>query len=391
MPCLEASIAGHAVGEGAALTDLTMHKTALIKRDGRRIAYYDFAPDGQIPPARTEADSLTGDPLTKGPELRWNPLLGEWTIVAGYRMDRPQLPKQDTCPLCPGGAEIPTSFEIVSFDNRFPGFVRGAEKPDMPPTELYPVEAGRGVCEVLVYTEAHTGTFAELPTEVIYRLVHVWTDRTRDLALVPEVRCVYPFENKGREIGVTLDHPHGQIYAFPYIPPRIQRELDQTLAAERRGSCLFCDIIEREMHDDVRVVAQSDHFLAVIPFYARYPYEIHLYARRHGCTWLPGLSGDEQADLARMLKLITARYDNLFGFSFPYMMVMHQLPASDSACWHYHVEFYPPYRSAEKLKYLASVESGAGSFLMDEYPERTAPRLAALEPADVPMPVVRVR
>jgi len=372
------------------LTSVRMNKTVLHKSDGRRIVYFDFVPEGTPAPVRTQADSIPGEPLAKGPEMRWNPLLGEWTIVAGYRMDRPQLPPQEKCPLCPGGAEIPEPFEIVTFDNRFPAFWRETGMPDTEGSPLCPVAPARGACEVLVYTQEHGGSFAELPVETIYRLVHVWADRTRDLHAIPEVQCAFPFENKGEIIGVTLHHPHGQVYAFPFVPPRIASELENARQAELRGGCLFCDILRLEQSDGRRIVAETEHFLAVVPFFARLPFEVHLYGKRHGCSWLPDLTSAESTDLACMLKLIAARYDALYAFSFPYMMVMHQLPPALCESYHFHVEFYPPHRSRDKLKYLASVESGAGSFLMDAYPERTAAELRALMPQTVPAPALEI-
>ncbi len=316
-------------------------------------------------------------------ELRYNPLLGQWVATATARQDRTFLPPADYCPLCPtkpGGfpTEIPASdYDIVVFENKFPSLRTHPDEPAVPDDDLYRVEPGKGVCEVVVYSPNHSSTLAEEPVEQIYKLILVWTDRFLELGNLDFVHYVFEFENKGPEVGVTLHHPHGQIYAYPFIPPVIERELTRSrLHFEERGSCLICDIVLKEQHDGTRVIAENASFIAVIPFFAGYPYETHIYAKRH-LSAFPDLERSEQRDLAEILKQVLVAFDGLFSRSFPYIMSIHQRPTDGGMYdyYHFHIEFYPPMRSAEKLKYLAGSEAGAGMFINDTLPEQKASEL----------------
>jgi UDPglucose--hexose-1-phosphate uridylyltransferase len=316
-------------------------------------------------------------------ELRWNPLLGEWVATATHRQERTFLPPADFCPLCPtapGGfpTEIPEStYDIVVFENRFPSLRSDPPAPAVEGSELYPVRPAAGVCEVVVYTPQHSSTLAAEPVEQIYKLVQVWTDRFRALDALPFVDYVFIFENKGEAIGVTLHHPHGQIYAYPFIPPRILTELEQSRAHfKKTGSCLICDIVSEERRDGRRVVTANDSFVAVIPFFARYPYEVHISSTRH-LQALTEMDDVEQRDLAEILKALLTAYDKLFNLSFPYMMVLHGRPSDGGNYdyYHFHIEFYPPLRTATKLKYLAGSETGAGLFINDTLAEEKAAEL----------------
>lgn len=319
--------------------------------------------------------------------MRWNPLLEEWVVTATHRQDRTFLPPKDYCPLCPakpGGfpTEVPASnYEIVCFENRFPTFRQNPGEPSVEGDDLFRVEKSRGVCEVVLYTPRHDGSLTDLSLDEIEKLVLVWTDRYRDLGSRKEIKYVFIFENKGEIIGVTIPHPHGQIYAFPYIPPQIRRELDASKKYYRKkGSCLLCDILGKERADGRRLVCENRSFTAVIPFYARYPYEVHLFSRRHLGS-LAEMREKEHRDLACLLKELLLRYDALWDRSLPYMMVMHQSPTDGRAYphYHFHIEFYPPYRTPDKLKFLAGCESGAGTFINDTLPEEKAAELRALK------------
>jgi UDPglucose--hexose-1-phosphate uridylyltransferase len=316
-------------------------------------------------------------------ELRWNPLLGEWVATATRRQERTFLPPRDYCPLCPtrpGGfpTEVPEpDYDIAVFENRFPSLRNDPENPTVESSDLYPVRPSQGICEVVLYSPNHNSSLAQEPVEQIYKLVRVWADRFRELSLLDFVKYVFIFENKGEAIGVTLHHPHGQIYAYPFIPPRIATELAQsTLHHKQTGRCLICDIQREEQTDGRRIVAENDSFIALLPFFARWPYEIHIYSQRHFQA-LTDTSAAEQRDLAAMLKMILVAYDKLFAMSFPYMMVMHQRPSDDGDydAYHFHIEFYPPLRAANRLKYLAGSETGAGMFINDTLPEEKAREL----------------
>ncbi len=318
-------------------------------------------------------------------ELRWNPLLGEWVITATQRQDRTFFPPPGYCPLCPTqpGAfetEIPfPDYDIAVFENKFPSFKPQPDIPAVAAAPLTPVAPNAGVCEVVVYSAKHDGTLADESIEQIEKLIYVWRERFAELAARPGIDYVLIFENKGQAIGVTLPHPHGQIYAFPFIPPIPAREQKNMRAHwDQAGECLLCAQLAVERQDARRVVFENAAFTLVIPFYARYPYEVHLLPRQHAAD-LRDFSPADIRKLAEALKRLLVGYDQLFGFSFPYMMLLHQQPTDGQPhpYWHFHIEFLPPHRTREKLKYLAGVESGAGSFINDTLAEEKAAELRA--------------
>lgn len=324
-------------------------------------------------------------------ELRWHPLLREWVITSTERQDRTFLPPKDYCPLCPtkpGGfpTEVPGPYRLVSFQNKFPSLRPNPPHPALEGSELYPVGDARGVCEVVVYTPEHEGTLADQSVDGIEELVWVWRDRYAELRKLEYLKYVYTFENKGEAIGVTLNHPHGQLYAFPFIPPKLERELD-SLAEHRAktGRCLVCDLVAQERSFEKRIVLESDSFTAAVPFYARYPYEVHIWSKEHRSS-LEDLGPPEVRDLARMLKGVLTKYDALWDLSMPYMMILKQRPTDGRGpeTDHFRIEFYPPLRTPQKLKYLASVESGAGTFINDTLAEEKAAELRAAGPQGLP-------
>jgi UDPglucose--hexose-1-phosphate uridylyltransferase len=327
-------------------------------------------------------------------ELRWNPLLGEWVATATHRQERTFLPPEDFCPLCPtkpGGfpTEIPgDSYDIVVFENRFPSLRSNPGATSVEGSDLYPVLPGEGVCEVVLYAPRHHSSLAQEPVEQIHKLIRVWRDRFQELSALEFVRYVFIFENKGEAIGVTLHHPHGQIYAYPFIPPHLKKELERSREHHASsGRCLLCDIVAEERKDGRRMLLENDSFCAYIPFFARWPYEVHISSRRH-LQALVDFTSDEERDLAKILKSVLAAYDKLFDTSFPYMMVLHQRPSDglDYGYYHFHIEFYPPLRSANRLKYLAGSESGAGMFINDTLAEEKAGELRRhIVPADWPL------
>ena len=319
-------------------------------------------------------------------ELRWNPVLSEWVITATHRQDRTFLPPREHCPLCPSRPGTPPTeidretFEVVVFENRFPSLHRDPPPPAVEGTPLVPVRPAAGVCEVVVYTPEHEASLGSLPPAQIERLIGAWAHRTRELGDRPEVDYVYAFENRGEAIGVTLHHPHGQIYAYPFLPPVLDRE---ATAAERHrataGGCLWCGLAAQERDDGRRLVVENETWAGGVPMAARWPYEVHLQPRRH-VGWLHELSRPEVAGLADALRRLLTGYDRLFGFPLPYVMAIHQRPTDGSSHdgYHLHFEFYPPNRSDDKLKYLAGSEAGAGAFINDTLPEETAARLRAV-------------
>jgi len=324
-------------------------------------------------------------------ELRWNPLLGEWLVTATERQERTFLPPADYCPLCPTkpGAfetEVPEpTYDVVVFENKFPSLRRDPPTPAVEASDLYPVRPAQGVCEVVLYSPDHDATLAGLPARQYLKLILAWTDRYKALSALDFVKYIFIFENKGKEIGVTLSHPHGQIYAYPFVPPVIQRELNQSLRHhEATGECLLCDIMQREIEDGRRIIFQTDHFVAYLPFFARWPYEVHILPKRHLQSFLD-FNEAEQIDLALAMKQLLVAYDAVFHKSMPYMMNIHQAPVDGMPYdyYHFHIEFYPPLRQADKLKYLAGSETGAGVFINDTLAEEKAAELRNLvKPAE---------
>jgi UDPglucose--hexose-1-phosphate uridylyltransferase len=317
-------------------------------------------------------------------ERRRDPLTGQWRTFASHRQDRTFLPPEDQCPLCPTRdpahpTEVPRpSYDIVVFDNRFPSLSADPPIPSVRPTRLYLVEPALGATEVVLYTDDHHASLARLGAPRLRKVVDVWADRYAALGSREEIQYVFVFENRGEVVGVTLHHPHGQIYAYPEIPPIPATELrvaNDYLAAT--GRCVLCDVVARERVDGVRVIAQNESFLAFVPFAARMPYEVQVASRRHA-TSLLDLTDPERSSLAEVLVEVLRGYDGLFGFPLPYVMAMHQSPTDDGQ-WlsvsHFHIEFTPLNRTATKLKYLAGSELGAGAFIADTTPEATAAEL----------------
>ncbi len=294
-------------------------------------------------------------------ELRFNELRGEEVAYAIHRQDRTFLPDRDHCPLDPtrpGGpaTEIPLAqFEIVVFDNRFPAF-----------------EAPAGAAEVVVYTDEHDGSFGALAAERAEALMWVWRHRYMELGAREDVEYVYIFENRGVEIGVTLHHPHGQIYGYPFLPPVPALEL---AADTRLGGCSQCIAMERERADERRIIYENEAVLTYVPHAARWPYEAHVALRRHRDSLLT-CEPEELRLLSVGLQTLVRGYDALFARAMPYVMAVHQAPTGgDRRDGHLHVEFYPPLREADKLKYPAGSEQGAGTFISDVLPEDAAAAL----------------
>jgi UDPglucose--hexose-1-phosphate uridylyltransferase len=290
-------------------------------------------------------------------ELRFNELRGEQVDYAIDRQERTFLPPRDHCPLdatLPGRepTEIPVpAFEIAVFDNLFPAF-----------------EAPLGAAEVVVYTDDHNASLNTLPAQRFEDLMWVWRHRYEELGAREDIGYVYIFENRGVEVGVTLHHPHGQIYGFPFLPPVPALEI---AADERLGGCAPCVLLERELADARRVVFENDGVVVYVPHAARWAYEAHVVLREHRPSLLD-CEPQELRALAAALQSLTRGYDALFDRRFPYVMAVHQAPTDGQDRGHLHVEFYPPLRTAEKLKHLAGSEQGAGTFISDTLPEESA-------------------
>ncbi|MFD1394604.1 galactose-1-phosphate uridylyltransferase [Kroppenstedtia eburnea] len=310
-------------------------------------------------------------------ELRYNPLLDDWTMVASNRKDRPTLPRTD-CPFCPGSGKVPDSYEVLKYDNDFPALMQDPPDPDPVGSAFYRTEKAHGKCEVILYSPEHQVTLPELPVPHIEKLVDLWTDRFAELEKDPRHQYVLIFENRGEEVGVTMQHPHGQIYAYSRMPLKIQRELSSCKAHhERTGRCLICEMNREEVKFQGRVIAENDHFLAYLPFFTDYPYGLFIVSKQH-LTALTDFSRSQKRSLAGILKEMTGAMDSLFNRPFPYMMVLHQRPVNGEDVekyYHFHIEFYTPLRERDKIKYYASSEMGAWAACNPSSVEETAAEL----------------
>jgi len=310
-------------------------------------------------------------------ELRYNPLLKDWVMVASHRQNRPQMPK-DWCPFCPGSGKVPDNYEVYKYDNDFPALSQNPPAPDDVATELFKTAEAYGKCEVILYSPNHTITVPELPVSHLRKLVDLWVDRFEDMAADERIKYIFIFENRGEVVGVTMPHPHGQIYGYSYIPKKIQMELDACVEHfDKNNSCLICDIMKDEMQQDKRVVIENEDFVTVLPFFTDYPYGMFIYSKRH-VPDITGFSDREKTSLAEIIKDTAGTLDALFDYQFPYMMCMHQTPVNSGDCsqyYHFHIEFYPPMRSKEKQKFNASSETGAWAPCNPTSPEEKADEL----------------
>lgn len=359
-----------------------MKRTTAHLADGREIIYFDH----DHAPARELHDPRTLDPVSTASQMRHDPVLDEWVIMASHRQNRIYHPATTDCPLCPSTSErhteIPSSdYDVAVFENRFPSLSMNAigdEVAGLPP--LVESRPGVGRCEVVCFTSDHDAAFATLKPAHARLVVDTWADRTAALSALPGVAQVFPFENRGAAIGVTLGHPHGQIYAYPYVTPRSRLMLGNAAAhAERTGRNLFADVLAGERESGIRVVVSSDHWTAFVPAASRWPVEVHLYPHRRVLD-IPSLTDAERDDFAELYLDVLRRLDALYSQPLPYVSAWHQAPVADPLREHayLHLQVSSIQRSADKLKYLAGSETGMGAFITDVLPEAVAERLRAV-------------
>jgi len=302
-------------------------------------------------------------------ELRWNPLLGCWVIVSSKRAKRPW--RKSECPFCPGSPETGFGWDVIVLDNKYPA-LRADAKVSREGFDIYKVQPAYGYAKVVVETPEHEGDLDSIPFENLVKYIRILGDVTSEYCSDERIKYVFPFRNKGEIIGVSLTHPHSQIYILPFIPPRVIREIRMMEDFRREhGECLLCHILELEKGEGSRILYENEHYIAFLPFFAMWPYEVHIYPKRHVCR-LDKLSKKEVVSLADAIRVVVAGYNSLFDFSLPYMMVFHQAPCSNDADFHLHVEFYPVHRERDKLKYPAGIEWGGWVFTYDALPEEKA-------------------
>jgi len=354
-------------------------RTVTHLADGRELIYFDERDDA----VRDEVDRRDLPSPPPATDMRHDPILDEWVTVAEARQGRTYKPPSNQCPLCPSTAdnltEIPApDYDVVVFENRFPS-LRHRVEPALsvdPLPGLVEARPATGRCEVVSFTSLHDASFASLSESRVRTVVEAWADRTAELSARDDVEQVFPFENRGEEIGVTLSHPHGQIYAYPFVTPRTRRMLDSARAF--KGDNLFSAVLRAERAAGVRVVAENAHWTAFVPAVARWPYEIHLYPHRQ-VPDIPALTGAERAAFAPIYLEVLRRLDGLFDLKMPYIAAWHQAPVRvDRGLAYLHLEVFSTRRAPGKLKYLAGSESGMGAFVNDIRPEVAAERLRAV-------------
>jgi UDPglucose--hexose-1-phosphate uridylyltransferase len=356
-----------------------VRKTAVRLSDGRELIYFDRAAQ----PGRDAPDQRGLPPLRSDCQLRFDPLLGAWVMYAPLRQDRSYLPAAADCPLCPsaGGrrTEIPASdYEVVVFENRYPALAESAG-PASRAGALLLARPSAGRCEVICFTSDHDASFADLTPDRVRLVTEALIDRTAELSALPGVAQVYCFENRGREIGVTQPHPHGQIYAYPFVTPRTAQMLRSARAyARRTGRNLFDDVVAAERAASERIVRAGRHWVAFVPHAARWPYELHCYPMRR-VPDLASLLPAERAELADFQLDLLGRFARLFASPAPYISGWHQAPVrAGRSAFALHLELFTLRRSDDKLKYLAGSESGMDAFATDVLPEQAAGRLREL-------------
>ena len=310
-------------------------------------------------------------------ELRWNPLLEEWTIISSGRKRRPWHTGE--CPFCPGRGETRGDWEVLALPNRFPAL--SMDSPEVEDRAPYGRARAEGACEVIVESREHSGDFHNFPLKRVYRYIRLLAERSAELGSGPLVKQVMPFKNRGEIIGVSMIHPHSQIYALPFVPPRIGREIASAKKYEaRHGQNIFEVIHKREIEEGVRLVYRNERFSVFVPFFAMWPFEMHVYGSRP-VHCLEELDSRGSLMLADAIRVVTATYEKRLGRGYAYMMVFHQAPSKGRHPeYRLHLEFYCPQMEAGRMKYAAGIEWGAGTFTYDGVPEE---RVVELRKASV--------
>ena len=297
-------------------------------------------------------------------ELRYNPLLDDWTMVSANRSNRPQMPK-DYCPFDPGSGKVPDDYDVYEYDNDFPILSQNPSAPDKVGSELYRTASSYGKCEVILYSPSHTGKLHEQTHEHIKKLVDLWTNRTNFMKSDKNIKYVFVFENKGKEVGTTMPHPHGQIYGYSKMPLRMRIELENTKNYyEKTGKNMFDTMIEDERNFAQRMIFEDEYFSVFIPFFCEYPFGAYIVAKKN-VGYFSDFDEEMKNSFANTLKTLTASFDLVYDRDFPYMMCVYQYPVNEEKYkgagnyYRFHVKFFPPLRGKESIKYNASSETGA--------------------------------
>ena len=314
--------------------------------------------------------------LTDHPHRRYNPLLDEWILVSPQRAKRPwqgqneaisdeKKPEYDeTCYLCPGNHRItggtnPNYENCYVFDNDFPALLKDEVSSDVTQEDLFKINPERGINRVICFSPKHNVTLAEMQVPEIENVVRVWKEQYLELGAISYINHVQIFENKGSVMGCSNPHPHGQIWAQSSLPSQVKRTQDNLLKYfQKTGKSLLKDYLESELQKKERIIAENEHFVLLVPFWATWPYETMIISKRHFSS-IAEITEEEIKSYAEMIQIITVKYDNLFKTSFPYSAGIHQAPTDglDHEEWHFHMHFYPPLlRSATVKKFMVGYE-----------------------------------
>lgn len=359
-----------------------MYKRRLTKPDGRALYLYSLQP---IEEGITPTNPANNGPKAT-PHQRWHPLREEWVIYASHRQNRTFLPPKDYSPLAvSSNKDFPTempigNYEVAVFENLFPSLnLTSEEKPKL----SIQTRPSKGVCEVVVFTQDPDTCLGGLPQQRIQLILEVLAERTLELSKIEDIYYVLPFENRGTEMGVTLHHPHGQIYSYSFVPPvqaQFLKSMKEHWAQENIG--LLEKIIQDEKNDGRRIIIETEFTICFIPAFARYPYETWIAPKRR-VQFLHQLKEEELKDLSSVLKQLLLKYDHLWMRPFPYLMTINQAPVKGAYPYaHLFFQITPPYRSKDRLKFLAGTELGAGVFVNDSLPEEKALELKNVEVND---------
>jgi UDPglucose--hexose-1-phosphate uridylyltransferase len=293
-----------------------------------------------------------------GSEFRFNPILGEWVLIAPHRQERP-FQSGVICPFCKGSDEVPDEFFCLYLPNKYPSLDLEFEE-----TTIYTNKPGKGICEVIVYTPNHDTQLWELSEHDVSKIIKSWIDRFKDIRFNSAIKYIYFFENSGIEIGVSLNHPHGQLYAFPLIPPIIAKKMRQF---ELQPTCTLCSA---ELGN---TIVTTSSFKILVPSFAKWPYELLIVPVRHIST-IDELTDQEIDDLAKMIKIGLHSVSLIFAKTVPYIMALNQAPHQEKNYlkFHFHIEIHTPMRTTDQKKFHAGVELGTGIIINPKAPEQVA-------------------
>jgi UDPglucose--hexose-1-phosphate uridylyltransferase len=316
------------------------------------------------------------------PEIRYNPLLNTYTMVAANRQKRPNMPK-DFCPFCPGSGKVPNVYDVWVYPNDFPTLSLDYEVVDKEMNdELYESKVAKGVCEVILYSSNHTQSLYQLSLQHISKLIETWKTQCELHSQKSEIKYVFPFENRGEEVGVTMPHPHGQLYAYPFVPAKLEIELNNCAQYfEKYKKNMFDSILQSEQKTNERLVYENAHFYCCIPHFTDYPFGVFVIAKSQKLHHISMFDVAAISDLAKAIKYITTSFELVYNKPFPYMMCVHQTPVNEARYenaalyYRFHIEFYPPLRSENAIKWYAGSEMGAGAAANTMFVEDTAKTL----------------